>query len=83
MTRIAERTRPVRFETDSTFRERGHHRAILVECSPRFVTVRLKGTRSRYHVEWDAVMSLALKQAAAAARREKLAAKDAKKKGGN
>ncbi len=55
MKRIAERKSRLTFETDQEIRYRGKMRAVIVEPSPFFCTVRLKGSRVRYEVPWYAV----------------------------
>jgi len=55
MTTIA---RPVVRET--AIEERG--RPIIVELSPRIITLRLKGTREQFRVPFDVVLDLARKR---------------------
>jgi hypothetical protein len=66
--------KPTTRETYSTYRGR----PIVLTIHASYVSVRLKGTRQRLTVDAAAIYSLACKQAAQAARAEKLAAKKAR-----
>ena len=71
MSKLETRKTKLTFETASTFRDGRKPRRIVVEAEPTFAFVRLAGTRTRYAIEWDAIMSAAIKLAVAAQRREK------------
>jgi hypothetical protein len=77
MTPLTARKTRLTFETASTVRERGRYREVVIEAEPAYAVVRLKGTRGRFLVAWDAVYGLAARQAAEQKRREKLARKKA------
>jgi hypothetical protein len=77
MTALSQRKSKLTFETGDTVRERGRSREIIIEAENTFAYVRLKGTRTRFMIEWSAIYSAAAKLAAAQRRREKLAGKRA------
>ena len=77
MTSISQRKSKLIFETGDTVRERGRRREVVVEANDTFAVVRLKGTRTRYAIEWSAIYTAAAKLAAAQQRREKLEARKA------
>lgn len=56
-------------------------RPIVVELHPGFQVLRLKGTRTAYHVSHEAVFNLAARIAAERARQERIEARKAKKRG--
>lgn len=60
MSPLKDRKRSLKFETSARFQGRN----IVVECSPYFVTARLKGQRTAFDVPWDAVYTLGAKLAA-------------------
>ena len=55
MTTLRTRKTRLSFETDQEVRYRGKMRPLIVEPSPWFCVVRLKGTRLRYEIPWYAV----------------------------
>ena len=59
MNYVRERKRRLSFITNSTPRYRGKERAVIIEVFPKYATVRLLGTRTRYEVSWRAVFDLA------------------------
>ena len=63
MTRLRERKTRLLFETEATARYRGKERAIVIEPDVRGYTLalRLKGTRVRYEISWEAVFDRAAK----------------------
>lgn len=73
MTALAQRKSKLTFETGDHVREAGRLRAVVIECENTFAYVRLKGTRTRYQVEWSAMYSVAVKQHVAALKAEKKA----------
>ncbi|MGP8269131.1 MAG: hypothetical protein ACLQLH_03610 [Terracidiphilus sp.] len=79
MTALSKRKSKLSFQTSDTVRERGRTREVVIECNDTFAVVRLKGTRSRFSIEWSAIYTAAAKLAAASERREKLAAKKARR----
>lgn len=70
--------RPVSRETTALVRERGC-RPIIVTIQGGTLTLRAKGLRHRYELEVGAAWSLAAKIAAEAKRREKAAARKARR----
>jgi len=68
MTRL---DKPVRRETATLKRDQGRTRALLVELHPSHIELRLKGTRRRLAVPYDAVYDLASKLLARAEREER------------
>jgi hypothetical protein len=75
MTALSQRKSKLTFETGDTMRERGRSREIIIEAEDTFAYVRLKGTRTRFAIEWSAIYTAATKLAAAQQRRERLAGK--------
>jgi hypothetical protein len=75
MTSLTTRKTRLSFETGDTIRDRGKLREVVIECENTFAYVRLKGTRSRFQIEWSAVYHAAAKLAAMQVRREKIDAK--------
>jgi hypothetical protein len=80
MTSLSQRKSRLTFETGDTIRERGRSREVVIECENTFAFVRLKGTKTRFQIEWGAIYHAAAKLAAAQVRREKLAARKAKRR---
>lgn len=70
-------TRNVKRKTAATYRGR----EIMIDAGARTCRVREKGRREWLPVPWDAILHLAYKMKAAAARTEKLAAKKARRNG--
>jgi len=77
MTSLDQRKTKLTFTTASTIR----HRAVVIEAAPYYAVVRLKGKRTRYVVPWDAIHDLGARLKVEADRREKQAARKAKKAG--
>ena len=75
MSALAGRRTQLAFETRDEIRERGQYRPVCVEAHPDFAVLRLKGTRHRLTLTWAAMYSLAAKQAADQARRDRKAKK--------
>lgn len=67
--------RPVRRETAVSKRDGGRARVVLVELHARHLELRLKGTRRRLAVPYEAVYDLAGKMLARAEAAERAAAK--------
>jgi len=59
MTRLDQRKTKLSFETQSTIFEQGEHRAVIVECHPKYALLRLKGKRKGYSISWDAMVRVA------------------------
>jgi prophage tail gpP-like protein len=68
-------------ETAVGVRDGGRSRPLLVELHPRHVELRLKGTRRRLVLAYDAMYDLAAKMLARAAAAERLEQRKAKRKG--
>ena len=64
---LASDSKPVRRETWGTYRGR----ALIVELGARTVTIRQKGCRLRYEVDYEAIWSLGAKKEAERKRLEK------------
>lgn len=75
MTALSQRKSKLIFETGDTVRERGRRREVIIEAEDTYAFVRLKGTRTRFMIEWSAIYTAAAKLAAAQQRREKLGGK--------
>jgi len=75
MTALRERRSRLVFETASELRDGRRYRPIVIEAEPEYAVVRLKGTRQRLAVTWEAVAHLAYKIEAARVRAEKLKAR--------
>lgn len=75
MTKINERKTRLVIETSDTVREHGRYREVIVEAHPLHATVRLKGMRTAYTIDWASVWSMAVKAEAERVRREKKAGK--------
>jgi hypothetical protein len=73
MTRLSERKTRLTFETAATARYRGKERAIVVEpdLEGQLVALRLKGTRVRYELSWQAIYNRAAMVHADRARAER------------
>jgi hypothetical protein len=78
MTALRERRTKLTFETASELRDGRRYRPIVIEAEPEFAVVRLKGTRQRLTVTWEAIAHLAYKMEAAKVRSEKQRQKGAK-----
>ncbi len=74
------RTRTI-FETSATIHSRGKRRQIIICAEQYGGYVRLKGTKQRLDISWEAIYSLAAKLEASRIRAEKQAAKQQKKGG--
>lgn len=72
-------TRPIKRETAIEQRDAGKRRPIVLTIHPGYLEIGLKGMRRKMTVAYDAIYSLACKQAANQARLEKLEAKKARK----
>ena len=70
MGNLSNRKTKLTFETADTARERGRWRYVVIECEPTHAVVRLKGTRTRFSIEWSAIYAAAAKLAAASALRD-------------
>lgn len=83
MTKISQRKRGLRFETEATVRYRRSLRNVVVEVDPAGVVgfVRLAGTRTRFPFSWDGLYTYAARNAAERAIAERKAARKAKKGG--
>jgi hypothetical protein len=75
VTALSQRKSKLIFETGDTVRERGRRREVIIEAEDTYAFVRLKGTRTRFMIEWSAIYTAAAKLAAAQQRREKLGGK--------
>lgn len=71
--------RTVKRETLSSIRERGRSRPIIIEIRPTFVVVRLKGRRSRFTATIEQIFTLACRNAAEQVRKDRAAARKARK----
>lgn len=72
MTALKARKSKLTFETASEVRDGRRYRPIVIEAEPEYAVVRLKGTRQRLTVTWEAVYHVAAKIEAARVRAEKL-----------
>ena len=54
----------------------GRHRNIIVETRPEFAILKLRGTKTRYPLAWEAIFELAVKRDAANRRIERRAASE-------
>jgi hypothetical protein len=79
VTRLDSRKSRLVFTTSDTIRERGKLREIVLEPSPRYVTIRLKGCRQRLVLEYSAIYHLAAKKQADQNLREAKEARKARK----
>lgn len=79
MTTLSQRKTRLHFMTSDLIRERGAYRPVVVEASPEVATMRLKGTQHRVMISWAALYQFAARCEADRARREKDAAKKARK----
>lgn len=61
----------VRRETYSSSRYKGKARAIIIELSTTYVSVRLKGTRAKFTATYDQIFRVAAENAARALREER------------
>lgn len=79
MTRVAQRKTRLTFETEATERYRQRERPIVVEADGEgfIAAFRLKGTRVRYEASWLGLFHFAAKLAAAKARVERKARRQA------
>jgi len=75
MTSIARRKTKLVIETSDTVRDHGKYREVIVEAHPLHATVRLKGMRTAYTIDWASVWSMADRAEAERVRREKKAGK--------
>lgn len=75
---MTKSTKPVVRETLSSVRERGKLRPLVIQIHATYVSIRGKGCRSAYVVTMDQIYNLGARNAAEAARREKMEAKRAK-----
>ena len=55
MTALSQRKSKLIFETGSVIRERCRLREVVIEAEQTFAYVRLKGTRTRFAIEWSAI----------------------------
>lgn len=72
------RTRAI-FETDGAIRERGAVRPVVVSLHPTYCDLRLKGCRKAVSITWDGIFWAASKLAAEQAKRERAAARKARR----
>lgn len=75
MTALRSRRTRLTFETASEVRDGRRYRPIVIEAEPEYAVVRLKGTRQRLTVTWEAVYHCAAKLEAVRLRAEKLKAR--------
>lgn len=68
-------------ETLSHVRQQGRTRPIVIELRATYAVVRAKGTRTRYTITYDQIWQKAVLNHVEADRRERKAARDAKRKG--
>lgn len=71
---------PTRRETLSSVREKGKLRPIMITMQSTFVTVRLKGCRHSSSVTYQQIFNIGARNAAEAARKERVEARAAKRK---
>jgi hypothetical protein len=77
MTTLSQRKTKLTFETDNSLRGR----ALVVEPQPLYCSIRLKGTRKRYDINWETIFYHAAEIAADRLRAERKAARKAKRFG--
>ena len=78
--KLSERNTKLVFETDAEVFDCGSRRAVVVEASsPRFITLHLKGLRTKYAFSWETAYRYAVQQEHERVRREKALAKKAAK----
>jgi hypothetical protein len=71
MTTLRTRKTKLVFETDREVHSCGKHRSIVVEPGPWVCTLRLKGTRQHYEIDWGSIFSMAARIAADKLREER------------
>lgn len=80
MTKLTPKPHPLTRETVCTYRVGRGHRAIIIDLHPGHMTIRLKGLRSqKFDLAYDSAFQYAAKIKADVERREKAAAKKAKR----
>jgi len=70
MSKLSARKTKLTFETADELRERGRHRAVLVQVFPAYATLRLKGMRQSFTITYGAIYHQAVKIEVAAQREE-------------
>jgi hypothetical protein len=76
MAALSKRKTKLRFETDNLLRGRN----IMVEVEPLICTLRLKGKRARYSINWETVFCAAAEIAARKLREERKKKREERKK---
>ena len=76
MTTLSKRKTKLRFETDNIVRGRN----LMVEVEPLICTLRLKGKRMRYSINWETVFCAAAEIAARKLREERKQKREERKK---
>lgn len=71
MTALRERKTRLVFETADTIREQGKLREVVIEATPHYALVRLKGTRKAFPISYGAIYHRAAALAAEEARAAK------------
>lgn len=71
MTALSQRRTKLVIETSGQIREQGRYREVIIEAQPYHAVVRLKGLRTSFEISYEAIYSLAVKQAVAKERAER------------